>query len=70
MAELTQFDLAHQLVQRRIDTLERLKDDDGGLCDSDVQELRRAYVLRDRIQRASVDAVELVLDSLGVVCAV
>lgn len=66
MAALSNYQIAHDLVERRITTLEAVCELDGFLTDEDAAELRAAKVLRDRVQRAGVDAVYAALESCAI----
>jgi hypothetical protein len=54
---------AAELLDRRIRGLERAQRDHE-LSESDEDELKRLYLLRERLERASIKAIEDALDEL------
>lgn len=64
IVDLSPYRIAQNLVERAIRALEHQQENDGMLGREDTLELRRAYVLRNRLQGASLDAVEAALDAL------
>jgi hypothetical protein len=63
MRGILDYQTAEQLVEKRITLLERERSE-GMLSDDDEQELVGLRILRERVSRASIKAIEIALDEL------